>query len=901
MNAPHITAARFIGQRMPRKEDARLLIGRGTFVDDVVLPGMLHVAFVRSPIARGRIRSVDVSGARALAGVHAILTATDLARFKIDMLSFFLTAPEILVPPLAVDRVAYVGDPVAMVLAVDRYVAEDAAGLVVIEYDEEDAVVTIADAKVGALVHPGTESNEAAVIGDAEDEELEEILARAPHLVTGTMTHQRISQSPMETRGVVVSSRGEEELTVYIACQSPQLVALYLAQAFGLPHANIRVIAKDVGGSFGLKVQPWREEVAVIAAGMIVGRPVKWIEDRFENLTAANQAREQEITLRIAFDAYGGLLASHADYGLNNGAYPHGADANIAVMMFLWAAYKMPRSAFFGRGWYSNTVGLAAYRGPWAMETLARETMLDIAARQIGIDPVEIRRRNLIGKADQPCTTGLGIELEDITPVECLDKLLEALDVKAFRAEQAAARAQGRYLGLGVATYIEPTAGSTGIAVLASDVAQIRIEPTGKVTAVLSTHSQGHGTQTTMAQVIAETLGVAYEDVSVFEDDSSRGGFGAGASGSRQAVAGGGASIRAASLLVDKVRLVAAHLLNANPADVRIEDGMVRVAGVEEMTRSLREIAEVAYGEPDRLPPGMEAGLEAQYRYRPPPITFTSAAHACIVEVDAETGFVAIKRWISSEDCGVMINPAVVEGQIAGGLAQAIGTVLLEEIHYDARGNPTAATFKDYMLPAISDVPDFEFVHASTRSKAEGGFRGVGEGGAIIGPPTLVNAIADALSPFGAKCLDLPLTPSKILDLIEGRTTAKKLRATVVEKIVAAGPPAPAAASAPAPAAVARGTVDGRWKIVLATPMGAQEMTGRFLTEGDVVRGTLESSAGSQDFEGKIAGNTVKWEMKVTKPVSLTLKYDLQVDGDKMTGKVKMGFFGTAKVSGERL
>jgi carbon-monoxide dehydrogenase large subunit len=325
------------------------------------------------------------------------------------------------------------------------------------------------------------------------------------------------------------------------------------------------------------------------------------------------------------------------------------------------------------------------------------------------------------------------------------------------------------------------------------------------------------------------------------------------------------------------------------------------------MTRSLREIAEVAYGEPDRLPPGMEAGLEAQYRYRPPPITFTSAAHACIVEVDAETGFVSIKRWISSEDCGVMINPAVVEGQIAGGLAQAIGTVLLEEIHYDARGNPTAATFKDYMLPAISDVPDFEFVHASTASKAEGGFRGVGEGGAIIGPPTLVNAIADALSPFGARCLELPLTPSKILDLIEGRTPAKKSSVPVAATVAkAAFPPArgfQAAPSppAPAPAAPAGAAVDGRWKMVLSTPMGPQEMTGRFETGGDVVRGILESSAGSQDFAGKIAGNTLKWEMKVTKPVSLTLKYDVQVDGDKLTGKVKMGFFGTAKLSGERI
>jgi carbon-monoxide dehydrogenase large subunit len=266
------------------------------------------------------------------------------------------------------------------------------------------------------------------------------------------------------------------------------------------------------------------------------------------------------MTLRTAFEKNVKLLASQDEYNINNGAYPHGADCNIAVSMFLWAAYKMPRFGFYTKGWYTNTAGLAAYRGPWALESLARETVLDIAARRLGIDPIEIRRRNLVTKADQPCATPFGIQLEDITPAECLEKLLETLDVAAFRTEQAAARREGRYLGLGFAAYIEPTAGSAGISVLASDVAQVRIEPTGKVTAVLSTHSQGHGTQTTMAQVIAERLGVPFEDVSIFEDDSSRGGFGAGASGSRQAVSGGGASIKAADLLADKVKRIAAHL-----------------------------------------------------------------------------------------------------------------------------------------------------------------------------------------------------------------------------------------------------------------------------------------------------------------------------------------------------
>jgi carbon-monoxide dehydrogenase large subunit len=769
MNAPHVAAGRFVGQRLTRKEDARLLTGRGSFIDDVSFTGMLHVAFARSPIARGKIRSIDLHAARALPGVRAIYTADDFLHFNIEMVSFYMMVPPPgpKVHPLAKDRVAYVGDPVALIVADTRYIAEDAAGLVFIDIEAEDAVVTIADAKTKHTVHPESESNISAAAGFPEDEELEAILAAAPHLVDGAVKHQRIAQAPMEGRGVVVSKNGEE-VTIHLGCQSPHLAVRIIALAFGVPESSLRVISKDVGGSFGLKVQPWREEMATIAAGMLLNRPLKWVEDRLENLTSANQAREQECRLRIAFDNEGKLLASAIDYDYNNGAFPHMPDCNMPVAMFLWAAHKIPRQGFYVKGWHTNTVGQGAYRGPWAMETLVREAMLDVAARKMNIDPLELRRKNLVTAADQPMMTQFGMMLEDVTPSECLDNLLSHVDVAAFRAEQAAARAQGRYLGIGFATYIEPTAGSS-FSVLQSDVAHIRVEPTGKVTAILSTHSQGHGTQTTMAQVIAETLGVRYEDVSVYEDDSSRGGYGPGASGSRQAVAGGGASIKCSEILVDKIKRIAGHLLNANPEDVRIEGGVVRVEGVEQMTRPLREIAEIAYNEPDRLPPGMECGIEAQYRYRPPPITFASAAHACIVEVDAVTGFVSIKRWVSSEDCGIMINPSVVEGQIAGGLAQAIGEVLLEEISYDGRGNPTAVTFKDYLLPTIFDVPDFEYTHIVTPSKATGGFRGVGEGGAIIGPPTLVNAIADALAPFniGTKHLDLPLTPSKIIAMME--------------------------------------------------------------------------------------------------------------------------------------
>lgn len=915
MNAPGvgiengIVTGRYIGQRVNRKEDPRLLTGRGQFVDDIALPGMLHVAFARSPIARGNILSINAGVAREIPGVHAIYTQADLADFNVDMISFYLASPEVETTPLANGRVAYVGEPVALVIADSRHIAEDAASLIEVEYAEEDPVVTIDDARRGSPVHPGTDNNIAAQMGEEEiDEELDALLKGAPHLITHKVVHQRISQSPMETRGVVATRDGNEELTLYITCQSPHLVARWVSLALGLPQTAIRVIAKDVGGAFGLKNHPWKEEVAVILTALKFGRPLKWIEDRYENLIGANQAREQEMVLQVAFDNDGKLIASHGDYSCNNGAYPHLTECNIAVHMFVWAAYKMPAYGFLTRGWYSNTVGYAAYRGPWAMESLIRETALDKAARQLGIDPIEIRRRNLITLQDQPLMSCMSIPLEDITPAECLDKLLEYFDVAGFREEQQAARKKGRYLGLGIATYIEPTGSAGAIGTMTGELAQVHIEPTGKVTATMSTHSQGHGTATTMAQIFADRIGVRYEDVTVFEGDSSRGGFSPGAAGSRQGVIAGGAAIMAADLLATKVKQLAGHLLNVSPDAIRIEDGMVHVEGEPEKSRTLRSIAEIAYGEPDRLPPGFEAGLEAKYRYQPPPMTFASAANACVVEVDIDTGFVKILRWISSEDCGTPINPAVVEGQIAGGLAQAIGMVLLEEMSFDSRGNPTAATYKDYLLPSISDIPVFEFVHANTPSKSVGGMRGVGEGGAIIGSPTLINAIADALAPFGEVPVDLPLTPTKLLSVIEGRDLRTPVEpepeavvATPIANHHVNTPHLAVAGPGDAPVAATAALIDGDWKMVLSTPVGPQEMKGHFETNGESLSGYLSSPEGQMDFTGTVEeGNRLVFDLKVVKPMKITLKYNLVVEGDKIAGKVKMGIFGSAKLTGQR-
>jgi len=907
-----ILTGRYIGQRVRRKEDPRLLTGRGQYVDDVSLPGMLHVAFARSPIARGNIRSINTDIARDIPGVHAIYTQQDIAHIKITLLSFYFTPADVPTTPLADGRVAYVGDPIALVIADTRHAAEDAASLIEVEYDEEDAVVSITDARTGNPVHPSMEDNINAQMGDEEiDDELAAKLASAPHLITHKVLHQRVSQSPMETRGIIVSRDGAEELTVYATCQSPHVVARWISVALGLPEKAIRVIAKDVGGGFGLKNHPWKEEAAVLIAALKFGRPLKWIEDRYENLISANQSREQEMTLQVAFDNDGKLLASHGDYSCNVGAYPQLSECNIAVHMFVWAAYKMPAYGFLTRGWYSNTVGYGAYRGPWGMETLIRETALDVAARKIGIDPIEIRRRNIVTLKDQPTESVMQIPLEDITPAECLEKLLSYFDVAAFRKEQTAARTQGRYLGLGIAVYIEPTGSAGSVGTMTGELVQITIEPTGKVAATLSTHSQGHGTQTTMAQIIADRLGVRYEDVAVFEGDSSRGAYSPGAAGSRQGVIAGGAAIVTSDLLAAKVKEIAAHLAGGVSVDaIRIEDGIIHVVGEPDKSRTLQQLAEIAYGEPDRLPAGMMPGLSVQHLYQPPPLTFASAANACTVEVDINTGFVKILRWISSEDCGTPINPAVVEGQIAGGLAQAIGMVLHEEIAFDTRGNPLAATYKDYHLPLISDIPVFEFLHANTPSKSVGGMRGVGEGGAIVGPPTLVNAIADALSSFGEVPVDLPLTPSKLLSVIEGRDLVSPTvqefappthAPTTHHENSATAMPAPASVSVPVSApAAAQTVIDGDWDIILSTPVGPQKMVGHFETNGSDLSGYLAAAEGQQAFTGTVQGNNLIFDLKVEKPMKITLKYNIVLDGTKLTGKCKMGIFGSAKLTGQK-
>lgn len=761
-------AGRYVGQSVLRKENKRLLTGKGQYTDDVKLPGMLEVAFVRSSAAKARILEINTEAALEVPGVHAVLTAQDLAQLPYTFISLFTEPSQVKPQPhvVANDDVRYVGEPIALVIADTRYIAEDAANLVEVDLDFEDPVITCEQAKTGTVVHPEIGTNLSVEFASEDPSQFEVVRSKAAYVVKETMRQQRHAAVPMETRGLVANYDTREELTVWLSCQNPHQSANYIANSFQLPGHKIRVIADDVGGGFGQKVQIAREEMAVIAASVLLRKPLKWIEDRTENLTAAPHAREETIKVELAFDEGGIILGASIELEVNNGAFPAAPENGALIAQMFPGPYRMPELHFRVQSYYTNTSGRAPYRGPWMIESMARESVMDAAARQIGIDPVDLRKRNMIGAGDQPFTTASGMVYDAVTPGETLNLTLQKLDVEKFRAEQAAARKLNKFIGMGTSVYIEPTTMAFGT--YSSEVAHIRIEPSGKVVAAMSTHSQGHSTSTTKAQVIADELGVDLDDVAVLEGDSSRGGFGAGAGGSRQAVAGGGAAIKASAILKNKITAIAAHVLNASPEDISIENGNVVVAGVAEMTTPVRQIAEIAYFDPDRLPPDMEPGLEAHYRYKPPPVVFSNATHACVCEVDIETGIVKILRWIATEDCGVMINPAVVEGQVAGGIVQGIGGVLFEEITYDDYGNPTSATFKDYLMPLAPAVPKIEFCSIETPSNTPGGFKGVGEGGAIVAPAALINAIHDALAPFNFKCFDLPLSPNRIVMQLEG-------------------------------------------------------------------------------------------------------------------------------------
>jgi carbon-monoxide dehydrogenase large subunit len=765
-----VTASRYVGARVQRVEDLRILTGNSCYVDDVDLPGTLHAWFVRSPFARAAIRRIDASAALAHPGVRFVFTAADLnPDAKEQWHTSMGPGPETPRPPLAEGEARFVGDPVALVVAETRAIAEDAAELVDVEYEPLTPIVDYKTAEeTDALVHEAHGSNVAGELTTLPIAKLDKVFAAAEHVVTETISQHAHTAAPMEGRGLL-AHYANGEMVIYAATQAPHEVRLFCSRLLGLPEHRIRVVMRDTGGGFGQKVLVQRDEMCVMLAAPKVGAPIKWVEERRENLLAAGKSRQEHASATMAFDAVGAIQAVYLDFVSDCGAYPAPwpVMTAAAVGAIFPGPYRVPRAGFATKSIYTNTVGRTAYRGPWQFESLAREVMLDIAARRMGIDPAELRRRNLLRRDELPYPNPNGMTYDNISPLETFEQALAILDYDAFRAEQAAARVAGRYLGVGMSNYVEPS--TPGYGSYGTEAATIRVEPSGVVNVYIAGGSTGNSIETTVVQLTADALGVKIEDVNTIQGDTAVTGFGAGTAGSRSASMTAGAVSETATILREKIRAIAAHRLEAAVDDIELADSRATVRGTPAVGVSFAEIAALAYLNPAGLPPGVTAGLEASARYTAANASiWVNASHVCTCEVDPETGGVQLLRYIVSEDCGPMINPDVVEGQIAGGVVQGIGGVLLEHLAYDDDGNPLATTFMDYLVPSAAEVPAIEFGHIETPSPGPGGYKGVGEGGAIGAPPAVVNAVADALSPFGVDVTTLPLSPARIVALVKG-------------------------------------------------------------------------------------------------------------------------------------
>jgi carbon-monoxide dehydrogenase large subunit len=763
-------AARFIGKPVPRREDRRMLTGHGRYVADVALPGMLHAAFVRSEVARGRVVHLDVEAARNHPGVHAVYTAADLNAATGPMwATMYEGAPGPPLRPLAGEDVRFVGDALAIVVADDRYVAEDAAALVELDIDPLDAVIDVEAALTGnELVHPELGTNLAAEVDTLDEGAWQAICDGAAHVVTRTFHQGRATNVPMEPRGLVVDwDPWVPELRVWSSTQNTHEVRAAAARVLGVPEHQVRAMSGDVGGGFGMKIFLTPDEVCVVLAAHRLQQPVQWIEDRRENLLAAGHARDDRATISLALDADGHLLGVRVEHLEDVGAFPVGGTGSSigTINRLLPGPYRIPRFFYSGRAVYTSTCGRTAYRGPWVMETVIREQALDHAARELGIDPLELRRRNVLQPDELPHTAASGAVLDGITPAECLELVASLIGYDEFRREQASARGGGRFVGVGLSMFVEPTGMGAGL--LGTDGAVLRITPTGVVNVHLGTGSTGNSLETTIPQIVAEHLGCALDDVVFHQGDTASSPWGHGSGGSRAAVVSGGAARSAALELHDRVVRIAADLLEAAPEDLEVAEGVVAVRGTPTRTVRLADVANHVHRRPEQIAEERLRSLEVAVRFRPPkPYTWSNAAHACTCEVDVETGEIRLVRYAVAEDCGTIINPMVVDGQIAGGVVQGIGGALLERFAYDEIGNPLTTTFLDYLLPTAADVPPIECGHIETPSEAPGGFKGMGEGGAIGAPAAVANAVADALAPFGARLTSIPVGPSDVLDLI---------------------------------------------------------------------------------------------------------------------------------------
>ncbi len=779
----HAPDGRWVGRPLRRKEDLRHLTGTATFVDDIRPRGLLHAAFLRSPHAAAEIGAIDTAEAAAMDGVHAVLTADDLT--DLEPWVPRLDRPEFVpveLPLLARGVVRHVGEPVALVVADSPHIAEDACERIRVEYAERDAVASIeaALADDAPRVHGDQDSNVLLDVPFADDPEMDDLLDGAACLVEATISSARLTAAPMEGRACLAEwEREAERLLLYTSTQVPHIVRTAVAGLLGLHEHRLRVVAPDVGGGFGQKCVVAREEVLLCVAARTVGRPVKWVEDRQENLVAGFQGHEQRFHVRAAFDADARLLGVDADILCDTGAYScHPFTCGVEPLMAateLVGPYRVERYRARTRAVCTNKAPMAPYRGVSRPQmVLVMERLMQKAGRELGLEAAEVRRRNLVGPGQFPWVSPTGLSIDEGSYLESLDRCAGELGLEAFRERQAAAREEGRLLGIGFTVFAERTGYGTQAFAQRKmtvtpgfDTVLVRMDPSGAVTLTTGTHGHGQGHLTTLAQVAADELGMHPRDVEVRQGDTDVTAYGWGTFASRSMVVGGGAAKRAAAKLAGRLRAVAAAMLDVEPEDVVLAEGRAAVRGDDERSFGFDAIARLAYLETHKLPEGQEPGLECSATFDPPG-TFSNACHGAIVELDPETGAARIERYLVVEDCGVMINPMIVEGQVRGGVAQGIAAALYERLPFTPEGQPQATSFMDYLVPTAHEIPPIEILHLETPSAlSETGAKGMGEGGTMGATACVACAINDALAHLGADLDRLPIQPEDVRRAVE--------------------------------------------------------------------------------------------------------------------------------------
>jgi carbon-monoxide dehydrogenase large subunit len=772
-----------VGRAMRRKEDPRLITGRGRYVDDMALPAMLWAALVRSPEAHAKIVSIDASAALERPGIHAVYTGRDLADLASPLpMAWAPPGVEVNNPPhwpLARDKVRHVGDPVAVVIGSDRYGVIDAVEDVVVAYEPLPVVVDPERAlDDGApLLHEELGTNKIHE-WPLEGGDVEAGFAEAEVIVERRVVNHRTSGAPIEPRGVLADYRAGS-LTVWSSTQIPHYTRLFLALLLGMSEERVRAIAPEVGGSFGSKLQIYGEEILIPWCSRKLERPVKWIETRSENMAVSHHGRDQIAHVKMGAKRDGTITAWHVRILADMGAYNMFLTPLIPSLgaFVMGGCYAIPNVKTEIVGVFTNKCPTDAVRGAGRPEaTHMIEVTLDQLAEELGIDRLELRRKNFIAKDAFPFQTATAVIYDSGDYQRTLDKLLEHVDVDAFRREQESLRAQGIYRGIGFSTYTEicglaPSriAGPPVVGVQAGfwESAMVRVHNTGAVTVYTGSSPHGQGHETVFAQIAADKLGVDPSMVEVIHGDTGVGPEGRGTYGSRSLAVGGESIAQAAAKVAAKATAIVAHTLEAAPEDIEVRDGRFSVRGSPDKGMTLAEVAGAAYLG-IALPEGMEPGLEATNFYDPENFVFPFGAHACVVDVDVETGKVRVVRYVAVDDCGPAVNPMLVDGQIHGGIVHAIGQALYERIHYDEDGQLVTGTFVDYGLPTADEVPSFETDRTETPSPVNSlGVKGIGEAGTIAASPAVTNAVIDALRPLGVSYMNMPLSPMRVWQAIE--------------------------------------------------------------------------------------------------------------------------------------